>query len=1035
MMLPKKNIKIKIPSQTSYIDISADRYIYDSFTATQTVEYNPYICYKDVTDLIANTDPNGEYIVANVKATETQSGQILGGASAGWMLVIIYEDPQQTAKYITTFDGYASIQASSYANSSGDNDVYFSFSGFTTLPSPLPVNARFGVAALEGDKAIPGDQLSIKKPDNTYYDLFTSVNPSNNFFNGSISYENAILTQRRPASTNTLGWDIDLFSIPNTANGIIENDQTSATFKAYTNRDKYDIFFTAFEVEVIEPKMNLLKTVEDASGNVINNQTIALGETVYYGLEFQNVGNDNATGYSITDILPQNVTFDGNTVEIPSGSGITYSTGTLLDGSTNLVFQIPDDLITQGSGKQKIRFAVQLSNNCSDFQDVCSEVISNKAYSIYKGMLNSSTISDDGSFSSLDDCDIGTIENTIFYADVSGCSLTTEINDLLCGENLTLTAANGFDSYEWIDENGTILGNTQSIVVSNSGGYTVLKGAGSCLKRKETYTVITTQRQSENPLIPYAGIVFTCTTTQKTYPQLFLCGYGASQTLDLSSLTNVSSISWEKYTGTNTYAINATCPPEEIDSWNVIQTSKSISLTDEGIYRVLLTFENGCVATYYFRVHTSPINAEIIVEDVYCGIGKITVSGTTSDYEMAIQKEETTESLQYQSSNEFPLTEGGTYTAYIQKNTRLNEDCTIKIENIIVNSSEMILNFGNVTHETCENLNDGTISITVAYGKTPYTTSLKNQTTNTTRQITYSTDGSYTIENLSPGAYELTVSDSANCEKTATFTITESPSLDFETEVVYNCISNTTTTQLLVTFSDTSLDVSALTYSINNGTAQNFDSVNGNIGSIYQSNLTSGNHQTLTIALSSTCSVTQTFSVEIAEALHLSVVENSALISAIEVKSDGGTGTHQYYFNGINYDSNIYHLRSFDNGYTDSDGSVIKQIAVRVEDQSGCYTEMVVEELFYDIEIPEYFTPDGDGNNDTWYIKNARGYDRMRVKIFDRMGRLIKTMKANDYWDGTFNNSEMPSGDYWFLLKMNYLKDKREYIGHFTLYR
>lgn len=96
---------------------------------------------------------------------------------------------------------------------------------------------------------------------------------------------------------------------------------------------------------------------------------------------------------------------------------------------------------------------------------------------------------------------------------------------------------------------------------------------------------------------------------------------------------------------------------------------------------------------------------------------------------------------------------------------------------------------------------------------------------------------------------------------------------------------------------------------------------------------------------------------------------------------------------------------------------------------------MVVEELFYDIEIPEYFTPDGDGNNDTWYIKNARGYDRMRVKIFDRMGRLIKTMKANDYWDGTFNNSEMPSGDYWFLLKMNYLKDKREYIGHFTLYR
>ena len=61
--------------------------------------------------------------------------------------------------------------------------------------------------------------------------------------------------------------------------------------------------------------------------------------------------------------------------------------------------------------------------------------------------------------------------------------------------------------------------------------------------------------------------------------------------------------------------------------------------------------------------------------------------------------------------------------------------------------------------------------------------------------------------------------------------------------------------------------------------------------------------------------------------------------------------------------------------------------------------------------------------------------------IFDRYGRLLAEYKGIEDknnggkgWDGTYQSNEMPSGDYWYLIKLND-KDGREFTGHFTLYR
>jgi len=58
------------------------------------------------------------------------------------------------------------------------------------------------------------------------------------------------------------------------------------------------------------------------------------------------------------------------------------------------------------------------------------------------------------------------------------------------------------------------------------------------------------------------------------------------------------------------------------------------------------------------------------------------------------------------------------------------------------------------------------------------------------------------------------------------------------------------------------------------------------------------------------------------------------------------------------------------------------------------------------------------------------------VKIFDRYQRLIATYKGNQYsWDGSYKGKPLPSGDYWYIIRLNDAIDNREYKGNFTLIR
>lgn len=62
-------------------------------------------------------------------------------------------------------------------------------------------------------------------------------------------------------------------------------------------------------------------------------------------------------------------------------------------------------------------------------------------------------------------------------------------------------------------------------------------------------------------------------------------------------------------------------------------------------------------------------------------------------------------------------------------------------------------------------------------------------------------------------------------------------------------------------------------------------------------------------------------------------------------------------------------------------------------------------------------TPNSDGKNDTWIVKNIFSYPLNRVTIFDYLGRVVyaKTAYGND-WAGTCRGRPLPEGTYYYLV-------------------
>ncbi|MCG2459221.1 T9SS type B sorting domain-containing protein [Flavobacteriaceae bacterium F89] len=641
-------VKFKIPGG-NYVDLTADEILFDGVNDADFGYYGPYACYKDVTSIVTGLpNPDGDYFVANVRASNGSG--LSGGISGGWTMVVVYENPDLPGKYITTFDGYAGIKSK--------ETLDIPINGFSTLPNPFPVLAKIGVATLEGDNRITGDGLSIKANSNSIFTpLGNTVNPTNNFFNANITIEDSIIMSRNPNSINTLGWDVDMFTINNSLNKIIPNDETGATLRASSTRDKYDIFFTSFDVEIIEPDIVLEKRVEDIAGNDITGMGVNLGQTLNYVLSFKNTGNDDAVNYTIKDILPINVTLDENNFIFPPGVTYTYDPAT-----RTVVFSIPDDLVNKDDPTYSIRMRVKVAENCFDFVDACSDKIINLAYSTYRGLLNDNEITEDPSIYDFNNCGFKVPGATNFLLDdLADCGFKRTVQ--ICGDNVLLDAGNGFDSYVWYKDNNNNsvvdAGDTQisdgdpdndpsTISVNDIGTYIVDKiVADPCKGFKEVITVERFGATQTNPIIDYLntvnsdadpnndiqGEIVSCSVDGDLLPKIFLCGSNTSEQLQVN-IPDALSIVWEQLdedsctpAGDDCGNKNGTC------TWNQVATGNAYNVGTAGQFRLVLNYQNGCSSRFYFNVFQNNLDIQYRISDIICNTpGNITITNLGNGY-------------------------------------------------------------------------------------------------------------------------------------------------------------------------------------------------------------------------------------------------------------------------------------------------------------------------------------------------------------------------------------------------------------------
>ncbi|GAB5473149.1 MAG: hypothetical protein Mars2KO_12480 [Maribacter sp.] len=653
------DIKFQVPGG-AYQDLTADEILFDGDGDADFGYYSPYACYKDVTAILTGlTNPDGVYTVANVRASSGSS--ISGGISGGWTLVIVYENPNLPgSKYITTFDGYAGI-------ASAAPPVNIPISGFTTLPAPFDVNAKIGVGALEGDNRINGDGLEINA-NGTFFPVGNTTNPNNstqiNFFNSTLSIDDVTLTARNPNSVNTLGWDVDIVDLRNNFNSIIPNDATSATLRLSSTQDKYDVFFTSFDVEIIAPNIVLEKRVEDIGGTDITGLGVNLGQELDYVLSFQNIGNDDATNYTIRDILPLNTSPpDGRTDFIPSDFVLPAGMAQpVYNAATKtLVFTVPDDLVNEDDPIYTIRMRVQVAENCFDFINACSDLIQNLAYSTYQGVENSAVVTDDPSVTDFDACGFVVPGATNFLLDdLAACDFFRTVE--LCGTSVVLDAGDGFDGYDWyldVNEDGLIdAGDTlinsggpgnDTLTVTNIGTYIVDKAdTDPCKGFQEIIEVVpygtglipnpvieyfNTVNSDTDPTNDLAGEIVQCSVDNAELPKLFLCGVADTRLLQIN-IVDAQTILWEQLDESSCTSAGDDCANRNLTcTWNQVGAGNNYTVASAGKYRLQVTYQNGCTSRFYFNVFQNTLNVQETHNDILCNTpGNITVTNPVSGY-------------------------------------------------------------------------------------------------------------------------------------------------------------------------------------------------------------------------------------------------------------------------------------------------------------------------------------------------------------------------------------------------------------------
>ncbi|WP_136480940.1 T9SS type B sorting domain-containing protein [Cognatitamlana onchidii] len=433
-----------------------------------------------------------------------------------------------------------------------------------------------------------------------------------------------------------------------------------------------------------------------------------------------------------------------------------------------------------------------------------------------------------------------------------------------------------------------------------------------------------------------------------------------------------------------------------------------------GVYQVRVSSGSDCEevsATISITEPAQPLVANFTVNDVTCnggddGIMEISASGGTGAIKYAISPQLN----QFFDSPVFTELMAGNYQAIAQDEL----GCFVIFDFTIKEPTPVMLSIvGNsIIPEVCSGDLDGAFSIEISGGTLPYSVSLDDISgVYTTGDLTQTI---FDFDNLNGGDHIVYVRDNEGCESEWNITFPESVLLAPQIQVEYGCVDNLSANTVTVSVDPSITDTSNIDYSLNNGPYQ---------ASNVFTNVVPGLGHSITVRHTNGCEKTAlSFDVDAIEPLEMTLEDGE--LNEIVALTSGGTEPYEYTLNGESFGEQNRFIIYASGDYT-----------VTVTDSNGCVASATRYFEYVDVCIPNYFTPNGDGTEDRWGPGCATQYEELTFDIFDRYGRKVASLDVNQKWDGTYNGAQLPTGDYWYVVKLNDPKDDRDFVGHFTLYR
>jgi len=109
---------------------------------------------------------------------------------------------------------------------------------------------------------------------------------------------------------------------------------------------------------------------------------------------------------------------------------------------------------------------------------------------------------------------------------------------------------------------------------------------------------------------------------------------------------------------------------------------------------------------------------------------------------------------------------------------------------------------------------------------------------------------------------------------------------------------------------------------------------------------------------------------------------------------------------------------------------------LKVVSGEGCgfATDTMHVFVYKDVYVPNAFSPNNDGLNDTWNIPALSAYPEFDLTVFNRYGQIVfQNKNANRPWNGKFTGEPLPVGVYVYVIDLK--AEKRILKGTVTLFR